>query len=163
MRMPPPSASTSGPPFPSTVEIHMDTELPAIEQVHSAQFIDMASRTNRLKTIHHPDGYGKRVSSCGDSIDLYLAIRDDRIRTVSFLIQGCLNTNACANTLAALVEGKSVADGWRITPAHVMEYLETLPAEHTHCAELVVEAFYHALKDYSATRHEPWKKAYLRR
>jgi len=44
-----------------------------------------------------------------------------------------------------------------------MEYLETLPAEHTHCAELVVEAFHHALKDYGATRHEPWKKAYLKR
>lgn len=141
----------------------MEIELRAIEPTHSDRFIDMASRTNRLKVVQHPDGYGKRVSSCGDSIELYLSVRDDRIRTVSFLIQGCLNTNACANTLAALVEGRSVADGWRLRPSEVMEYLETLPAEHTHCAELVVEAFHQALKDYGATRHEPWKKAYLKR
>jgi len=141
----------------------MEPELPAIDQTHSAQFIDMASRTNRLRIVPHPDGYGKQVSDCGDSIELYLTVRDDRIRAVAFLIQGCLNTNACANTLAALAEGKSVAESWRITPADVMEYLQTLPAEHTHCAELVVEALHQALKNYGATRHEPWKKAYLKR
>ncbi|MBB5347709.1 iron-sulfur cluster assembly scaffold protein [Desulfoprunum benzoelyticum] len=141
----------------------MEPELPAIDQAHSAQFIDMASRTNRLKIVPHPDGYGKRVSSCGDSIELYLSVRDDRIRAVSFLIQGCLNTNACANTLASLVEGKSVAEGWQLTPADIMEYLQTLPAEHTHCAELAVEALHQALKDYSATRREPWKKVYRKR
>ena len=141
----------------------MEPELPAIDQAHSVQFIDMASRTNRLKIVPHPDGYGKRVSSCGDSIELYLSVRDDRIRAISFLIQGCLNTNACANTLASLVEGKSVAESWQLTPADIMEYLQTLPAEHTHCAELAVESLHQALKDYSATRHEPWKKAYRKR
>ena len=141
----------------------MEIDLRAIEPTHSDQFIDMASRTNRLKIVPHPDGYGKQVSSCGDSIELYLSVRDDRIRAVSFLIQGCLNTNACANTLASLVEGKSVAASWQITPADIMVYLQTLPTEHTHCAELVVEALHQALKDYSATRHEPWKKAYSRR
>ncbi|HSO10116.1 MAG TPA: iron-sulfur cluster assembly scaffold protein [Desulfoprunum sp.] len=141
----------------------MEIDLRAIEPTHSDQFIDMASRTNHLKIVPHPDGYGKQVSSCGDSIELYLSVRDDRIRAVSFLIQGCLNTNACANTLASLVEGKSVAASWQITPADIMVYLQTLPTEHTHCAELVVEALHQALKDYSATRHESWKKAYRKR
>ncbi len=141
----------------------MEEESTASVQVHSEHFIDMASRTDRLGIIEHPDGYGKRVGDCGDTIELYLSVQAGMIRMVTFQIQGCLNTNACANTLAYLVEGRSVADSWRILPENLVDYLETLPPDHVHCAELVVGAFYHALNDYAATRHEGWKKAYRKR
>ena len=131
-----------------------------VEQEHSERFIDMASRTNRLGIVENPDGYGKRIGDCGDTIELYLSVRGDRIQMVSFQIQGCLNTNACANTLAYLVEGRSVADSWQVTPENLIDYLKTLPPDHTHCAELVVGAFYHALNNYSATRGGAWQKAY---
>ncbi len=129
-------------------------------QVHSERFIDMASRTNRLGILERPDGYGKRIGDCGDTIELYLSIRGEQIQMVTFQIQGCLNTNACANALAYLVEGRSISDSWRITPENLMDYLETLPPDHAHCAELVVGAFYHALNDYNTTKHESWKRAY---
>ncbi len=128
---------------------------------HSAHFIDMASRTDRLGILERPDGYGKRVGDCGDTIELYLSIHGGRIHMVIFQIQGCLNTNACANTLAYLVEGRTFADSWQVTPENLADYLETLPPDHTHCAELVVGAFYHALNNYSATKNESWKNAYL--
>ena len=138
----------------------MGKNLPGIEQEHSERFIDMASRTNRLGILQNPDGYGKRVGDCGDTIELYLSVHGGRIQMVTFQIQGCLNTNACANTLAYLVEGRSVTDGWQVSPENLVDYLETLPPDHTHCAELVVGAFYHALNDYSSTKQESWQKAY---
>ena len=141
----------------------MGADHPTAEQEHSERFIDMASRTNRLGILQNPDGYGKRVGDCGDTIELYLSVRGGRIQMVTFQIQGCLNTNACANTLAYLVEGRGVADSWQVTPGNLVDYLETLPPDHAHCAELVVGAFYHALNDYSATRHESWQKAYPKR
>lgn len=138
----------------------MDKNPPAVEQEHSERFIDMASRTDRLGILQNPDGYGKRIGDCGDTIELYLSVHGGRIQMVCFQIQGCLNTNACANTLAYLVEGRSLADSWQITPENLINYLETLPPDHSHCAELVVGAFYHALQDYSATRQESWQKSY---
>ena len=141
----------------------MGADHSTVEQEHSERFIDMASRTNRLGILQNPDGYGKRVGDCGDTIELYLSVRGGRIQMVTFQIQGCLNTNACANTLAYLVEGRGLADSWQVTPENLVDYLETLPPDHTHCAELVVGAFYHALNDYSATRHESWQKAYPKR
>jgi len=131
-------------------------------QVHSERFIDMASRTVRFGRLERPDGYGKRVGDCGDTIELYLSIRGEQIQMVTFQIQGCLNTNACANTLAYLVEGRTISDSWQVTPENIMDYLETLPQDHAHCAELVVGAFYHALNDYNATKHESWKRVYRR-
>lgn len=130
------------------------------EHVHSERFIEMASRTNRLGSLQKPDGYGKRVGDCGDTIELYLSVRGGQVAMISFQIQGCLNTNACANTLAYLVEGRSVADCWQVTPENVSDFLETLPPDHAHCAELVVGAFYHALNDYNASQRQSWQNAY---
>lgn len=120
----------------------------------------MASKTSRFGSLKNPDGYGKRVGDCGDTIELFLSVRGGQIQMVCFQIQGCINTNACANTLAYLAEGRSLADSWQISPENLITYLETLPPDHTHCAELVVGAFYHALNDYTARSRESWKNAY---
>ena len=89
-----------------------------------------------------------------------MIICDDRIDSVFFEIQGCLNTIACANTVARLVEGKKIKDAWAITPEDVVAYLETLPAEHAHCAELAAGAFYLALINWQELQRHPWKKSY---
>ena len=73
------------------------------------------------------------------------------------MTDGCLNTNAYANTVAHLVEGRSIEAGWEITPEDVIAHLQTLPAESYHCAELTVGAFYKALADLTEKTRRPWK------
>jgi nitrogen fixation NifU-like protein len=95
-------------------------------------------------------------------VEIYLKIDHDRIRTVSFAVHGCINTNACANTVAQLAEGRTVAEAWGIEVEDIVAYLETLPADHTHCAELALGAFYLALSNYRQVQRHPWKRAYGR-
>ena len=47
-----------------------------------------------------------------------------------------MNTAACANTIVNMVENKTIEQAWEITPEAVAGYLETLPKDHFHCAEL---------------------------
>ena len=129
-------------------------------QDHSLHYLEMAFRNDRCEIVKHPDGYGKRTGDCGDTVEMYLCVRDDRIQSVSFETNGCLSTNACANTVAELIEGKDVGSAWELTPEDVMKYLETLPQENTHCAELAVGAFYLALRNYQEFKRDPWKKLY---
>jgi nitrogen fixation NifU-like protein len=75
-------------------------------QGHSLHYLEMASRNDRRERIDHPDGYGKRTGECGDTVEMYLTIDNGRIRSVSYETNGCMNTNACANTVAELAEGK---------------------------------------------------------
>ena len=70
-----------------------------------------------------------------------------------FDIRGCRNTHASANAVAVLAEGEKIEDAWEITPETVIGFLETLPDDHFHCAELAVGAFYLALAD-CRNRHE---------
>ena len=125
---------------------------------HSRQFLEMALDHQRSEMIKHPDGYGKNTGECGDTIEIFLMIRDNRIEHVSFITDGCINTHACANTVAHMVEGKTVSDAWKITHDTVIDFLETLPQEFYHCAELAVGALYLSLKNYQALRQNPGGK-----
>jgi len=127
---------------------------------HSLTFLEMAFRTDRQETIAHPDGYGKKTGDCGDGIEIFLTIREGVIDRVRYQLDGCLNTNACCNALALMAEGRPVADAWEITPEKVAAFLETLPPDHAHCAELAVGTFYLALVSYQDVRRSPWKKLY---
>ena len=117
-------------------------------QDHSLKYLEMAYRTDKKERIENPDAYGKRTGVCGDTIEIFLTVADNIIRSISFDTDGCLNTNACACTVAVLAEGKSIADAWEITPETVIDFLETLPRKEFHCAELAVGAFYQALSRY---------------
>lgn len=131
-------------------------------QAPSLHYLEMAFRIDRRGTIAHPDGYGKRTGDCADTVEMYLTIRNDRIQAVSYETNGCLSTNACANAVAELIEGKDVESAWELAPQDVIEYLETLPSENVHCAELAVGALYLALRNFQEIQRKPWKKAYPR-
>lgn len=129
-------------------------------QNHSLVFLEMAFRSDRRERLAKPDGYGKKTGDCGDTVEFFLILRGDTIRTLAYDINGCLNTNACCNAVIELVEGKTLEAAWEITPEHLAEYLETLPADHFHCAELVVGTLYLTLSDAVSHQRAPWKKMY---
>lgn len=129
-------------------------------QDHSLRYLEMAFRTDRRGIVEHSDGCGKRTGNCGDTVAMYLTIRGGRIQSVSYETNGCLSTNACANTGAELIEGKDMGSAWELTPEDVMKYLETLPSENAHCAELATGALYLALQNFREFKHDPRKKLY---
>ncbi len=53
--------------------------------------------------------------------------------------------------------GKTIEAAWEITPEEVIRFLETLPEDHFHCAELAVGAFYLALTDINCNKPETSK------
>lgn len=116
-------------------------------QDHSLEYLEMAFKTDFQERLENPDGYGKRTGECGDTVEFFLMEKDGLILSVSYDVNGCRNTNACANTVVYLATGKSVEQAWNITHEDVAAYLKTLPAHDSHCAELAVGAFYLALGD----------------
>ena len=127
---------------------------------HSENFLKMAFCADFLETLCDPDGYGKNVGDCGDSVETYLSVTNDHIEGIYFRIEGCINTRACANAMAHLIQGKSTGEAWALTPQHVIDYLETLPEESHHCAELSCGSLYKALANVRSNVRDPWKKNY---
>ena len=141
----------------------MDAEGKDFWQSHSLKYLEMAFRTDKQEIIKHPDGYGKKAGDCGDTVEIFLKARDNIIEMASYYINGCMNTAACANTIVNMVENKTIDQAWDITPEAVAGYLETLPKDHFHCAELAVGALYLALTNLLEFRRAQWKKNYKTR
>ena len=129
-------------------------------QDHSSNYLEMAFRTDHTGIVERSDGRGRKTGDCGDTVEMFLSMESDCIKHVSFVVEGCRNTHACANTVADLAEGKEIDDAWEITPENVIQFLETLPRENHHCAELAVGAFYLALSNYHENKRSGWKKIY---
>jgi len=136
--------------------IHMHQDQHDFLNTHSLKFIEMALGTDRIERLADPDGYGKRTGECGDMAEFYLICKDSILDSVSFDVHGCMNTTACCNTVAKMALGKSIEAAWEITPEQVYRFLESLPEDHFHCAELAVGAFYLALTDING--NNPGKK-----
>ena len=134
--------------------------LKTIKLKYSPRYLEMATQMDKRRIIKDPNGYGKRTGECGDTVEIFLIVQKNRIHSVSFITDGCINTHACANCVAFLSEGKSIAKAWEITPEKVINFLETLPEVNTHCAELAVGAFYLALVNFQEFKHAPWKRLY---
>jgi nitrogen fixation protein NifU and related proteins len=122
---------------------------------HSRNFLEMAFRTDKQEIKHSSLHTGKNIGECGDMLEMYLDIDDKKkIKNVTYNIEGCRNTNACANTICFLIEGKHIDKAREITPQVIIDYLETLPHANHHCAELAVGALYKALDTIQALRKE---------
>jgi nitrogen fixation NifU-like protein len=131
-------------------------------QDHSLRFLEMAFRTDKRERLAQPDGYGKKTGGCGDTVEIFLSLDGERISAMAYESQGCMNTNACANAVIHLCEGRSLAEAWELTPEKVADFLQTLPADHFHCAELAIGALYLALANAGELTRSSWKKAYLK-
>lgn len=112
---------------------------------HADNYLEMALDNRRQEVVTGPDGYGKMRRDCGDTLEMFLFVENDRIQTVSFSLQGCIHTNACANTVAHLAENKPVEQCLLITRDDIIGFLETLPEKEHHCADLALNTFRMAL------------------
>jgi nitrogen fixation protein NifU and related proteins len=138
----------------------MDHSKEDILQTHSLKFLEAALRTDRQQPMGHCDGHGRKTGDCGDTVEFFLTLQGDRIDSISYEINGCINTNACANAIIDLVEGQPLDKAWGLNPEDVADYLESLPPDHFHCAELAVGALYLTLADAREKQRSPWKKLY---
>ena len=127
---------------------------------HSLTFLEMAFRTDRQERLSHADGHGGKTGDCGDSVEFFVLLEGERIKSLAYTLNGCIHTNACANAIIELIEGETIEKAWELQPQDVADYLGTLPEDHFHCAELAIGALYLTLSNASEIKRSPWKKMY---
>jgi nitrogen fixation NifU-like protein len=95
-----------------------------------------------------PSAGAWHTGACGDTMEFYLVIEDDIIRTVRYHTDGCEFTRQCGRTVARYVQGQSLPDALSINVRTVLEALPELPQAHRHCAVLAVMTFYQAIGQF---------------
>ena len=91
---------------------------------------------------------GRLTGSCGDRMEIYLRIKDDRIEEATFFTDGCGSSVACGSMVTELVTGKDLDDAAQISGDTVLGALGVLPEEEQHCAYLAAEALQAAIHEW---------------
>lgn len=127
---------------------------------YSPTVIDHWMHPRNFNEMPDPDGQANYLGPCGDNMQIFLKVKDDKITQATFLTDGCGTTIACGSMITELVTGKSIAEAWQITDETVLKALSGLPEENQHCAKLAATTFCLALCNYEKIKKEPWKKNY---
>ena len=91
---------------------------------------------------------GQVTGRCGDSMEIYLRIRNDHIEEINFFTDGCGSSVACGSMAAELASGKGVDEAAQIGGDTILQALEGLPEEEVHCANLAAETLQVALHEW---------------
>lgn len=131
-----------------------------MRKTYTEATIDHALNPRNLGDMEDADGFGKVTGPCGDTMEIWLKIKNAILVEATFLTDGCGTSISAGSMLTELARGKSISEALKITQQDVLDALGGLPQESVHCALLAANTLGEALKDYLALKKEPWKKAY---
>jgi len=113
-----------------------------------------------MGTLENADGYAKVTGPCGDTMQVWLKVKDETISDASFLTDGCGTSMASGSMATEIAKGKNIIEAVNISQQDVLAALDGLPEESHHCALLAADTVKAAIQDYRMIKKEPWKKAY---
>jgi len=85
---------------------------------------------------------------CGDLMEMYIQVKDERISDIKFKTFGCGSAIATSSMITELVKGKTLDEAMKVTRQDVADELEGLPPIKMHCSNLAADALHAAIKNH---------------
>jgi nitrogen fixation NifU-like protein len=120
--------------------------------IYSEKVIEEANNPKNVGRMTDCDAAGILDGSCGDTIEIYMKIKNNKIIDTSFMTNGCGATIACGSMLTTMVKGKEIDKVMNITKDDLINALDGLPEENLHCAALAVGSLRKAIMNYRKKR-----------
>lgn len=129
-------------------------------KTYSETVVDHAMNPRNLGAMENADGFARITGSCGDTMEIWIRVKDDTIVGSTFMTDGCGTSAAAGSMVTEVARGKKIGEAQRISQQDVLAALGGLPDESQHCALLAADTLKAAIRDHIAMKKEPWKKAY---
>ena len=117
--------------------------------MYSDKVIEHFMSPRNVGSMVDADGVGKFGDpNCGDSLTIYIKVKDNVIDDISFLVFGCTASVATSSMTTVLAKGKTLEEAMQIKEEDIVEALDGLPEAKLHCSNLGVKALRAAIEDY---------------
>lgn len=117
--------------------------------MYNEKVMDHFSNPRNVGEITDAHGIGETGSfKCGDTMKIFIKVRDDRISEVKFQTFGCGAAIASSSMLTEMVKGMRLDEAMSITNQDVADRLGGLPPVKLHCSNLAADALHNAISDY---------------
>ena len=90
---------------------------------YSETVIEHAQNPRNVGDICDADGYASVTGPCGDTMEIWLKVKDSYIKQSTFWTDGCGTTIAAGSMVTELAKGKAISDAFNITQQDVLEPL----------------------------------------
>jgi len=116
---------------------------------YTEKVMDHFRNPRNVGVIVDADGIGHIGNpTCGDIMELYIKVKDDKISDAKFKTFGCGAAIATSSIMTEMVKGKTIDEALKISNKAVAEALGGLPPVKMHCSVLAEDAFKSAVDDY---------------
>jgi nitrogen fixation NifU-like protein len=121
--------------------------------MYSDKVMDHFRNPRNMGEIPDADGVGTVGNPvCGDMMNIYIKVKDDRIVDIKFKTFGCGAAIATSSMITELAKGKTLEDAMKLTRGDVADSLDGLPTIKMHCSNLAADGLHEAIKDYRQKR-----------
>ncbi|PHR27402.1 MAG: iron-sulfur cluster assembly scaffold protein [Desulfotalea sp.] len=94
------------------------------------------------------DGYAKLTGDCGDTMEMYLMIHDEKVAKVGYFTDGCSSSSIAGSFAAELATGKEFTEVLDLRGTDVLSKIGRFPEAEEHCAHLAIRTLQEALNSY---------------
>lgn len=134
--------------FEKIVEKLQGSIIEDAKKIYSQKTIEYFIQPKNLGRMKNPDATAAVKGLCGDTMEMYLMLKDERISEALFFTDGCGPTIACGSVVTEIVKGENIKKALKVLPADVIDKLGGLPEESIHCAILAVITLHQAIAEY---------------
>jgi len=124
--------------------------------LYSKEVMKHFKTPKNVGVIKNADGIG-RVGNiqCGDIMELYIKIKNDKISDIKFQTFGCVVALAVSSMLTEIAKGKSLEQAMKITNKDILKKAVKVPPIKVHCSVLAADALHEAIYDYLSKNKKP--------
>ncbi|MFA5992875.1 MAG: iron-sulfur cluster assembly scaffold protein [Candidatus Pacearchaeota archaeon] len=91
---------------------------------------------------------------CGDIMRVYIKVKDNKIKDISFMTYGCVAAIASSDYLCEIAKGKTLAQAAKITSRDVIKVMGDVPQIKIHCSVLAQDALKKAIENYKKINNQ---------
>jgi len=120
---------------------------------YSKKVMDHFLNPRNVGVMDNPDGYGKVGNPvCGDLMEIFIKVKDDRIDDIKFRTYGCGSAIAVSSMVTEMAKKKTLEEAMSITRENVADELDGLPPQKMHCSNLGADALHAASRKTTGSR-----------
>jgi nitrogen fixation NifU-like protein len=121
--------------------------------IYHEMIVEYSRHPSNYGKIENPDiSYHDSNPLCGDSIDIFMNVKDNKVLDIKFQGRGCAICMSCTSVLTELVKGKTIDDVKKIQKDEILGELglQNLQAVRIKCALLSLKVLKYGLYTYLA-------------
>lgn len=97
------------------------------------------------RTIKDADGHAVLTGICGDTMEIFVKIENDRVSDASYRTDGCSSSSICGSYAAELSIGKRADEILDMSGKTILQETGRFPEDEEHCAHLAIATLKEAI------------------